>query len=180
MQKNDPMKFSLLAISSLIIITSCGGEKKLSDQELIDKNVRQYFFMGDSVAVETTITDTVFVAELDEMILTIENNIKLIQLDIDTLHLMVDDWSYKALNLEKTDSVKEAKEAKIKSLEYRLKLKELQFKQAEFAQTNRIFMHLKRSVWADIAGFEANVHYELGAEVNDMIILMDANFNVVD
>lgn len=174
------MRFAVLFFLSTFLFISCGGEKKLSDQELIEKNVRNYFFMGDSVTVETTIMDTVFVAELDEMILTIENNINLIQLDIDTLHLMVDDWSYKALNLEKTDSVIEANQAKIKSLEYRLKLKELQFKQAEFAQTNRIFMHLKRSVWADIAGFEANVHYQLGDEVNDMIILMDANFNIVD
>ena len=41
-------------------------------------------------------------------------------------------------------------------------------------------MHLKRSVWADIAGFEAMVHYELGDEVNDLVILMDADYNIVD
>ncbi|MBI3134606.1 MAG: hypothetical protein HYZ14_08050 [Bacteroidetes bacterium] len=170
----------LLLLSVSFLIFSCKGETKLSDQELIEKNVRAYFFMGDSVDVEITITDTVKHNELDEMILTIEENINLIQLDIDTLHLMVDDWSYKSLDLEKAGNVAEAKEAKIKSLEYRLKLQELQIKQAEFAQTNRIFMHLKRSVWADIAGFEATVHYQLGDEVNDIVILMDADYNVVD
>jgi hypothetical protein len=169
----------LLPVASLLML-SCKGSSKLSDQELIEKNVRAYFFMGDSVDVQITITDTVKNAELDEMILTIEENIKLIQLDIDTLHLMVDDWTYKAMDQEKAGDLTASQHSKIKSLEYRLKLQELEFRQAEFAQTNRIFMHLKRSVWADIAGFEANVHYQLGEEVNDIVILMDADYNLVD
>ena len=69
---------------------------------------------------------------------------------------------------------------KIKTLEYRLKLKDLEFQKAMFDQTNRILLHLKRSIWANIAGFEAIVHYELGEEVNDLEILMDANYTVVD
>lgn len=170
----------LVVLTLLFTIASCGGDKALSDQELIEKNVRAYFFMGDSVQVEITITDTVKTTELDQMIQTMEENIRLIQLDIDTLHLMVDDWSYKALDLEKADSLMAAQNAKIKSLEYRLKLQELQVKQAGFAQTNRIFMHLKRSVTENIAGFEVKVHYTLGEEVNDLIILMDAAYNVVD
>src|SRR5687767_10594168 len=110
------MRF-LYLLPLFLLVLSCKGESKLSDQDLIEKNVRAYFFMGDSVDVEITITDTVKSAELDEMILTIEENIKLIQLDIDTLHLMVDDWSYKALDLEKTGAAAEAKDAKIRALE---------------------------------------------------------------
>lgn len=159
---------------------SCNGESKLSDQDLMEKNVRNYFFMGDSVEVEVTITDTLRINDVEEILANIQNNIGLIQLDIDTLQLMIDDWTYKALDFEKNAKLTEASDAKIKSLEYRVKLKELQYKQAEFSQTNRIFLHLKRSTWADISGFEAAVHYETGDEVNDLVVLMDANFNVVD
>jgi hypothetical protein len=146
----------------------------------MEKNVRKYFFMGDSVEVEVTITDTLKINDVEEILSNIQNNIRLIQLDIDTLQLMIDDWTYKALDFEKSAKLAEASDAKIKSLEYRVKLKELQYKQAEFSQTNRIFLHLKRSTWADISGFEASVHYEMGDEVNDLVVLMDANFNVVD
>lgn len=161
-------------------VYSCSGESKLSDQELIEKNVRNYFFMGDTVDVEVTITDTLKANQVEEILTNIQNNIRLVQLDLDTLQLMIDDWTYKALDFEKAGKLTEASDAKIKSLEYRIKQKELQYTQAEFAQTNRIFMHLKRSTWADISGFEAKVHYELDNEINDMIVLMDANFNVVD
>ena len=70
--------------------------------------------------------------------------------------------------------------ARLKLVEYQLKLKELEFQKAIFDQTNRILLHLKRSIWANIAGFEANVHYQLGDEINDLEILMDANYVVVD
>jgi hypothetical protein len=164
----------------LLGIYSCNGESKLSDQDLMEKNVRNYFFMGDSVEVEVTITDTLKINDVEDILANIQNNIGLIQLDIDTLQLMIDDWTYKAMDFEKTGKLTEASDAKIKSLEYRVKLKELQYKQAEFSQTNRIFLHLKRSTWADISGFEAAVHSEMGDEVSDLVVLMDANFNVVD
>lgn len=162
-----------------LIFISCKGDEKLSDTELIEKNVRNFFFMGDTVDVEVTVTDTIFADDLNEMLTTVEENIRLIQLDIDTLQIMIDDWSYKSLELEKTDSIK-AKDIKIKSLDFRLKLNQLEFQKAQFAQTNRILLHLKRSIWANIAGFEATVHYELGEEINDLEILMDANYTVVD
>lgn len=174
------MRFLIYLSLSILGFYSCNGESKLSDQELIEKNVRNYFFMGDSVEIAVTITDTLKVNDVDDILSNIQNNIRLVQLDIDTLQLMIDDWSYKALDFEKEGKQTEASSAQIKSLEYRVKLKELQFRQAEFTQTNRIFMHLKRSTWADISGFEAAVHYETGDEVNDLVVLMDADFNVVD
>lgn len=171
---------TILFIAIPFLILACGGEKKLTDQELIEKNVRNYFFMGDSVQLEVTITDTINTVLLDEMMATTSENIRLVQLDIDTLGMMIDDWSYKILDLKKTSDSLAAKNAEIKLLEYRLKRTELEYKQAAFKQSNRIFMHLQRSIWADIAGFEAKVHYTLGEETNDLVVLMDANFNVVD
>jgi len=179
-------KFSIL-ISIAIIFVACKGEPKLSDSELIEKNVRSFFFMGDSVEVDVTITDTIHDTDLAEMLANVEENKRLIQMDIDTLGLMIDERAYKVLDLEsKVINVLsegfalEICNAKLKLAEYRLKLKELEFQKAIFDQTNRILLHLKRSIWANIAGFEANVHYQLGDEINDLEILMDANYVVVD
>lgn len=181
MSFNLSMKFKILfTILIALIFVACKGEKKLADNELIEKNVRAFFFMGDSVQVNVQITDTIYVEELNEMLATIEENNRLIQQDIDTLKIMIDDWAYKAVDLEKNAQTQESKDAEIKSLEYRLKLWQIELKQTQFNQSNRIMLHLKRSIWANIAGFEATVHYELGDEINDIPILMDANFNVVD
>lgn len=173
----SPVVFALVLAVALI---SCKGEKKLTDQETIEKNVRAFFMMGDSVDLEITITDTMYIEELQAMMETVEENNLLIQLDIDTLSLMIDDWNYKALDLEKTNQILPSKDAKIKALEYKLKMRELESKKAVFAQTNRILLRLQRSIWANIAGFEAKVHYQLGDEISDLEILMDANFNVID
>ncbi len=57
---------------------SCNGESKLSDQELMQKNVRNYFFMGDSVEVEVTITDTLKINDFEDILANIQNNIRLV------------------------------------------------------------------------------------------------------
>jgi len=173
-------KLFFVLVSIPLVFISCKGDEKLADSELIEKNVRAFFFMGDTVDVDVTITDTIHDTDLTEMLATVEENIRLIQLDIDTLTIMIDDWAYKAIDFEKNNQLIESKEAKIKSLDYRLKHQNLEFQKAQFSQTNRILLHLKRSIWANIAGFEATVHYQLGEEVNDLEILMDANYTVVD
>lgn len=170
--------FSLAILSTLLL--SCKDSNKISDQELMEQNVRTYFFMGDSVQLDIQITDTLHINDVEEIIANLQNNERLIQLDIDTLSLMIDDWNYKSLNHKNENNLIAADSCKIKALQFQLKQKELLFKQAEFNQTKRIFLHLKRSTWADISGFEASVHYEMENEVNDLLILMDANFNVVD
>ena len=169
-----------LSAAFAFLLLSCSGETKKSDQEIMEENVRNYFFMGDSVQLNVTITDTVYANELEFMLENTEENIRLVQLDIDTLSLMIDDFNYQSIEHAKQNNGSESLTAKNKALELQLKKKELEYTRATFEQTNRIFLHLKRSTWADISGFEANVHYELGDEVNDLTVLMDADFNVVD
>ena len=163
-----------------ILFLSCKGEDKLSDQELIEKNVRTFFFLDDSVKIDVTITDTLRTSELNEMLTTVDDNFNLIQQDIDTLQLMIDDWSYKALELEKQNALTESKDARIKSLEYRVKLKELEAQKQVFVQTNRILNRLQRSIWADIAGFDATATFTSNGETNSHVLLLDAGYNVVD
>lgn len=174
------MRIYISTLILFLLFISCKGENKLSDHDQIEKNVREYFFMGDSVTVNVTLTDTIFVDELDAMITNAEDNNRLISAEIDTLQSLVDMWNYRALDFEKNNQTDSASSAKINALEYTLKLRETEFHQAALAQSVRIFMRLKRSAWANITGFEANVHYELEDESNDIIILMDANFEVVD
>jgi len=172
--------FKLLIFIVLPVLFSCKNEKKLSDAQLIEKNVRDFFFMGDSVNLDISITDTIRVDELNKMISSTEENKKLIQLDIDTLNLMIEDWAYKTLEFEQTNQTINAYNSKIKTLEYRVKLRDLEFKRLEFGQTLRVMLHLKRSVWADIAGFEITVKYIDGKETGTIELLMDANYNIVD
>lgn len=165
-----------MAIALLVI--GCKKETEISDDQKIEDNVRSYFFMDDSVDVTVTITDTIHVDELDFLMANVDSSLKNIQLDLDTLQLMIDDWNYKSL--EPNRSVVDAKDAKIKALGYENKFSELQFKKAGFTQSRRIMLHLRRSIWADIAGFEANVVYKNGDENNELTILMDANYRIVD
>ena len=176
----------LIPLFSILIIVSCKSEKKLTDDELMEQSARSYFFMGDSVDVEVTILDTIFTDELTETLDMIDANISLVQQDIDTLNLMMDELAYDADNppvlQTKTDHQVccEASEKKEKMLGFQIKMKELNLKKLTFKNSSRIFLHLKRSIWANISGYEANVHYQLNDEVADIKVLMDADFNVVD
>lgn len=173
------MRYIFLIFIPFAII-SCKSEPTVSDLEKIESNVREYFFMDDSVELMIDVADTLYADDLNQMIDNVDENLRLIQLDLDTLALMVDDWSYKALDLDKGGHKTESDEAKIKSLQYRIKQQDLEFKKATFVQSRRIFMRLRRSTWANIAGFEVHVHYETGEEVNDLILLLDGDFEVVD
>jgi hypothetical protein len=176
----------ILSFAIITLFVSCKSEKKLTDEELMEQSARTYFFMGDSVEVEVTILDTIYTDELTETLDMIDANISLVQQDIDTLNTMMDDLVYN----EDTIPVLKAKtyhqvcceDAKRTEtlLGYQLKLKDLNMKKLEFKNSSRLFLHLKRSIWANIAGYEANVHYQLNDEVADIKVLMDADFNIVD
>jgi hypothetical protein len=172
--------YPVLALVSAVLVFSCKKSSDAGDADQLEKNVRAFFFLGDSVDVAVTITDTIRVEELNGMIQTVSDNFNLIQQDIDTLGLMIDDWSYKALDLEKQNLSVESKDAQIKALEYRVKRAELEATQANFFQTNRILNRLKRSIWADIAGFDATATFTINGEQQSHALLLDAKHNIVD
>lgn len=173
----------------MFIMMSCKNDKSLdqSDIEIIEENVRNYFFMGDTVELEVSVADTIFSEELENMLAMLDTNLMLIQQDIDTVNSIIDALSYadeeesnklSAIGFEKAEYQALQRENPI--LEYKLKLKELEYKKLNFQQSNRIYLHLKRSIWANVSGFEINVHYKLNNEEADLKVLMDAEFNVVD
>ena len=176
----------LLSFAFITLFIACKSEKKLTDEEQMEQSARSYFFMGDSVDVEVSITDTIFTEELDDILNRIEENLSLVQQDIDTLNTMMDDLAYTE-SQPKPQQAKtfhqvccEESENKELMLNYKLKMADLDFKKLEYKKSNRIFLHLKRSIWANISGYEVNVHYQLNDEVADIIVLMDADYNIVD
>jgi hypothetical protein len=171
---------SLLAFSALVIV-SCTGESKTSDQEKIEKNLRTYFFLSDSVAVNYEITDTLTSPELEDLIKSVENNKLLIAQDLDTLSTMIDAQAYKKLDLEKTTASSDALlSATNQLLLLQLKQAQLLMKKESFEQTNRILLNLKRTIWADIAGFNVAVHYVLNGQKFEFDMMLDANFYPVN
>lgn len=178
------MKYIFPIIALLML--SCKGETETlqTDTEKIDISVRNYFFMGDSVDVECTVIDTISSKELDGILETVEENLRLIQLDIDTLNSMIDEKAY--ANLEKRNSLyPESIEIKMAQDElilaqYNLKMEQLKAKKTQFQNSNRLYMHLRRSTSANVSGYGVQVHYKMGEEEADLQVLMDADFDVVD
>ncbi len=181
------MKFYTLSLLVLTIaISACKGEKSQSDDEKIESSIRSYLFLGDSIDVEIEFADTIRVEELDGMLSATEENLKLIQLDIDTLGTMIDDLSYN-LQSDSTNATSGEIELgepvsfeKFLLTSYKLQYAALNNQKNNFSQTNRVLYHLKRSVWADIAGFDVIVKYEYNGEPIETMVLVDANYRVID
>lgn len=162
-----------MAFVAITLLSACGSEEQQGDQ--LTASVRNYFFLEDSVQVEATVLDTVHSEELEEMIETIEENQRLIQLDIDTLGVMIDDLAY-----DEVESEDELHDQKIQLLEYQLKYEQLKAKQLEFQQNERVFLGLKRASWSDVAGFNVEVNFNSDGEEEKFIVLMDGNYRIVD
>lgn len=179
------MKYFIVLLSMVGLIACKGETESLqSSDQLIENNVRNYFFMGDSVEVDCSVNDTIFSKELDEIFETIEENIRLVQMDIDTLGARIDSAAYAHLE-ERSKLYPESIDQKmaLKDLEVakmQLMLAELKGKRTEFQNSSRLYMHLKRSVSNNIAGYGVAVHYQIGEETADLKVLMDADFKVVD
>lgn len=169
----------IITILSGLTLFSCKGEKKLTDNEKIEKSIRNYLFLGDSVDVTFEITDTIHTEELDGMLSTTEENLGLIQLDIDTLGIIIDDLSYQIQNGQQNGApVDLNKENQL--LKYKLKYEQLSSQKRQFTQTNRILLHFKRSIWANIAGFEVAVKYSIEDKNVETMVMMDANYRIID
>ena len=177
-------------VGCVLMMASCGGTTKESNKDLLLENVKSYFFLDDSIAVEVEVADTIHADEVEEMLATIEKNLNLIDQDLDTLSIMIDDKSYKKLAyeeaLEKTiligknkykDSIAWAETA---LLDLRLKQALLNSKREGFKQTNRVLLHFKRSIWANVAGYNILVDYTLDGSPMHFDLVTDANYTIVD
>ena len=98
------MKY-LLPLLGLLLIACAGGNTRTAENEaeLMEQEVRYYLFLDDSVDVNVTINDTITKGDLDTLIATIEENLELIQMDIDTLESIVDTMAYQ--NMEKQNGL---------------------------------------------------------------------------
>ncbi len=182
--------YPLFTLFFISLLFSCNVEKKVDAVDQINTNVRSYFFLPDSIDVRIEVTDTLRVDDLTEMLDQVNKNLNLIDGDLDTLSLMIDDQAYAALYVEQEldkiillnrkgleDSLHKTR---ITKLEYQLKQAQLMAKKQVFKQTNRLLLHLKRSVENEIAGYNIAVRYTLNDEILDFKLLLDAQYMIVD
>ena len=185
--------FRLIGITFFVcffLLISCGGKNKQSNQDLLTENVKEYFFLDDSIAVQVEVADTIHADEVAEMLSTIEKNLNLIDQDLDTLSLMIDDRAYKKLAYEQVieksiligknkykDSLSRVENA---LLDLRLKQAVLNSKRDGFKQTNRVLLHFKRSIWANVAGYNVIIDYNVDDIPMHFELVTDANYTIVD
>ncbi len=180
----------LVFIGCFFVLASCSGKNKQSNEDLLLENVKTYFFLADSIMVDVAVIDTIHSDEVEDMLATIEKNLNLIDQDLDTLSLMIDDKAYKKLGYEKAieksiligknkykDSLSWAEKA---MLELQLKQAMLTMKKESFKQTNRVLLHFKRSVWANVAGYNISADYVVEEDSMHFELVTDANYTIID
>lgn len=181
---------SIITILFTTILISCNSESKVDTSKLIERNVRKYFFLEDTLALEIKIIDTLKAANVEEMLAQVNENLFSVNEDLDTLSLMIDDVAYNRLNFEKEleganifnksnykDSINLAEKT---ILQYKLTQALIRERKTAYNQTNRLLLNLKRSIWADVAGFNITVSYRAGEQMIDLELLLDAEYNIVD
>ncbi|UKN03663.1 hypothetical protein K6119_09070 [Paracrocinitomix mangrovi] len=174
---------------TVLILFSCNNnddQNTPSDQEIMRDEVRNYLFLSDTVPVKVNMVDTVSVDDLNGMLATTEENLRLIQMDIDTLGSMIDTMAYQ--NLAYENSLKLYPESlqlhmapkNLELLKLRLKMAELKSKREEFNQTQRILLHLRREQVGQIAGFEVMAVYNHKGQEIEISFLMNRKYRIID
>ena len=175
------MKY-LIPIAAIILVSCSGLQDELSDQEKIRDEVRSYLFLDDSVKVAANVVDTILVEELDGMLVTIEDNLMKIQMDIDTLGLMIDEQAYH--NLEENQETGIALDEKLTRnttlLRYQLKMADLKATKMTFQQSKRVMLHLRRAQLNSIAGYEVAVSYNNQGQDIELGFIVNTDFRIID
>ena len=147
----------------------------------LDKEARQYFFMADSVKVNTQITDTLFYSDIIEQEQALDEELTKTQHQIDTLQLYIDLWEKNMFNLMDNNADKcEINNAKLLFTTYQLSQNEYKMQKMELMNTSRILLGLKREAKDSLMGYEADVTYEIKNKANTLHVLMNANHKIVD
>jgi hypothetical protein len=181
------MKYLLLTYLTFLM-ASCQTNESNSLQKEVDsiaiglnKEVRQFFFMDDSVKVNSQITDTLYYSELIQQQTELDQEIAKAQHQIDTLQLYINLWEKKMFELMDNNSTEcEVNQAKLLYTTYQLSQNEYKMQKMELMNTSRILLGLKRFSNDSIMGFETDATYYLNNDSNTIHVLMNANHKIVD
>lgn len=177
-------KITLILTTVLIggILSACSTKaSQLSAKESIEKNVRYYFSMGDTVELDINVTDTIYVDELTAMQENVVINFNYAQADIDTLDHVIEHWQNKKFDLQDNNGNEiDIKKAENMMLSYELNQTDTKLKQMGYKNSNRIFMNLQRATIGKISGYELEIVYKTPSDTNALRLLLDATYRVVD
>ncbi|HIP36414.1 MAG TPA: hypothetical protein EYG85_06135 [Crocinitomix sp.] len=172
-----------LFFASLIgIITSCQSKREKTTQQIIQEEVKHFFFMPDSTKIKVNITDTIFYINLLEQEKELDYKIGVIQHNIDTLGAYIHLWKNKMFELI-DNQANECKinHAKLMYNTYLLSQKEFIIEKMDLMNTRRIKLGLKRFSNDSIMGYETDVTYFItDSDSSTLNVLMNANFKIVD
>lgn len=172
--------FIFICLSTVVLSCQSNNDSK---QQLIDLDTeaRQYFFMPDSVKVNSKITDTIYHSELITQEKELDDEIAKAQHQIDTLQLYIDLWENKMFDLMDNKAPDcEINQAKLLHTTYQLSQNEYKMQKMELRNTSRILLGLKRQAKDSIMGYETDVTYFMNDNANTLHVLMNANFKIVD
>ena len=181
-----------ISISFFVFLFACSGSK--SDLEKMEESVREYYFLADTAIADAAIIDTLTLELVEEMLANVDKNLNLVQLDLDTLGIIIENASYSLMELKKSmpdnpgggsystilglDA--EIYEKEIELLKLQLKQQKIEAKKEEYIHTGRILKELKRKSWADVGGFNVEISFFLEGVSQNAEVLMDGEFNIVD
>jgi len=174
---------SLLFVSLVFAMVSCQTQQNEQTQTGVDlnKEVKQFFFMDDSIKVNTQITDTIYYSDLIEQQNELDQNIAKAQHQIDTLQLYINLWEKKMFELiDNNGSECDINQAKLLHTTYQLSQNEYKMQKMELMNTSRILLGLKRFSNDTIMGFETDATYFINNGSSTLHVLMNANYKIVD
>ena len=172
--------FSLLFV--IAILNACQSTPETSTNDIMEQEVKNFFFMNDSMKVKTHITDTIFRSELLEQEKDLDYKISVTQHNIDTLALYVHLWENNLFDLMDSNANQcEIDHAKLLFNSYQLSQKEFMIEKMNYMNTRRIYLGLKRFSNDSIMGYETDVTYFLtDTDSSTLHVLMNANYKIVD
>jgi hypothetical protein len=173
------MKNTYFVLLLFFVLISC--KEKIKTDSFLEDNIRSYFFMNDSIPIQTKIIDTIFRNELLQLEKELDNDINYVQHQIDTLDLYVNLWENKMFNLidEKANEC-DINNAQLFTNTYQLNQLEYRIKLNQLLSNRRINLGLKRAANDTIMGYETEVIYSINNNNDTLIVLMNAEFKIID
>lgn len=173
--------FGLIFVASLFLTACQSSTVNQSTTDILDENVRHYFFMEDSVQLEVKVLDTLFFTEWQQLTDESEANLIQSQEKMNELKELSAQWEQKMYDLQDAQAeLSEINQAKVMHLSYELNMADLTAAQMTLSNNQRIYKNLYRESIDSIYGYETQVSYQIEGESNTFSVLMNAHYQIIN